>query len=80
LVDRFLQSIQLNPAIHAVKLLHFRISGTALASFLDAATSVTTFEIDVATWKHRNETKVRSILQHRLSETRGFEIISEQFE
>jgi hypothetical protein len=45
LIDRFLLSIQLNPAIHTVRLFYVEVSGTALAGFLDAATSVTTFEL-----------------------------------
>jgi hypothetical protein len=49
LVDRFLQSIQLNPMIHTVKLAHVQIAGTSLACFLNAATSDTTFEIFVCT-------------------------------
>jgi hypothetical protein len=44
LVGQFLQSIQLNPAIHTVKLKCAEVS--ALAGFLDAATSVTTLEVN----------------------------------
>jgi hypothetical protein len=41
LVARFLRSIQLNPAIHSIILSRVQVSGTVLAGFLDAATSVT---------------------------------------
>jgi hypothetical protein len=45
LVPRFLHSFRLNSAIHTVKLVFVKVSGTALADFLDAASSVTTFGI-----------------------------------
>jgi hypothetical protein len=45
LLTSFLQSIQLNPAIQTVRLMSTEVSGTELARFLDAATSVTKFEI-----------------------------------
>jgi hypothetical protein len=45
MVTRFLQSMQLNPVIHTVTLSHVQFAATALAHFLDAATSVTTLEM-----------------------------------
>jgi hypothetical protein len=45
MAERFLQSIQLNPSIHTVRLCSVRVSRTALASFLDEATYITTFGI-----------------------------------
>lgn len=42
----FFSAIQQNPAIHVVHLNDARLSGTSLASFLDTATSVTTFGLD----------------------------------
>jgi hypothetical protein len=46
LAARFLQSIQLNSAIHTVKLRNVDVSGAALARFLDMATSVTTLDLE----------------------------------
>jgi hypothetical protein len=45
LTTRFLIAIQRNPVIHTVELGVVQFSGTALASFLDEATAVTTFEM-----------------------------------
>jgi hypothetical protein len=41
--DKFLQAIQMNSAIQTVLLCNIRVSGESVASFLDAATSVTSF-------------------------------------
>jgi hypothetical protein len=40
---KFLQAIQMNSAIQTVILLKVRVSSTSIASFLDAASSITTF-------------------------------------
>jgi hypothetical protein len=43
--NRFLQAIQINPAIQTVRLDYLRLSGTSIASFLESATFVKTFEL-----------------------------------
>ena len=67
LADRFLQSIQLNPVIHTVKLASVDVSGTSLACFLDAATSVTDLCIHGCeleeTWRDKGVTDLAASFQ-----------------